>query len=82
MWRLVVPVLITSCQVSLKPKMGPVMAQVTTTITATRKAIGYPVACAVALAKRENGEPRYGSIMALLLRQPRRFRAIVSGAIR
>src|SRR4029079_12375855 len=63
---MVVPVLITSCHVSLKPKIGPVIAQVTTMSTATTKARGCPVACAVPLAKRANGELRYGSIMALL----------------
>src|SRR5215831_16277473 len=44
----------TSCHVSLKPKTGPVPAQTTITMTATRKAIGRPVARAVHLAKRVN----------------------------
>src|SRR5215475_12684356 len=44
----------TSCQVSLKPKTGPVPAQTTITVTATRKATGRPVARAVHLAKRVN----------------------------
>src|SRR5262249_51001940 len=44
----------TSCHVSLKPKTGPVPAQTTITMTATRKAMGRPVARAVHLAKRVN----------------------------
>jgi hypothetical protein len=48
---IVVPVLITSCQVSLKWKIGPVASQTTTTRTARRKALGRPVARAVALEK-------------------------------
>src|SRR5499426_3729851 len=51
---IVVPVLMTSCHVSLKPKTGPVPAQTTITMTATRKATGRPVARAVHLAKRVN----------------------------
>src|SRR5262252_4342206 len=49
---IVVPVLMTNCHVSLKPKTGPVPAQTTITMTATRKATGRPVARAVHLAKR------------------------------
>src|SRR5262245_66531730 len=44
----------TNCHVSLKPKTGPVPAQTTITVTATRKATGRPVARAVHLAKRVN----------------------------
>src|SRR5215510_7859338 len=51
---IVVPVLMTNCHVSLKPKTGPVPAQTTITVTATRKATGRPVARAVHLAKRVN----------------------------
>src|SRR5215468_3535579 len=51
---IVVPVLMTNCHVSLKPKTGPVPAQTMITVTATRKATGRPVARAVHLAKREN----------------------------
>src|SRR5829696_2743329 len=53
---MVVPVLMTSCQVSEKPKSGPVTAQTTTTPAATAKAGGRPVARAVHLAKRVNHE--------------------------
>lgn len=53
---IVVPVLITSCQVSLKPKSGPVIAQTTIVPNARIKAAGRPVACAAAFAKRLNHE--------------------------
>src|SRR5262245_61017992 len=49
---IVVPVLITSCQVSLKWKRGPVIAQVKTTANANAKAAGLPVARPVQFAKR------------------------------
>src|ERR1043166_8506720 len=51
---MVVPVLMMSCQVSLKPKSGPVIAQSAITATAAVNAIGRPVTFAVALAKRVN----------------------------
>ncbi len=47
---MVVPVLITSCQVSLKPNTGPLMPQITTIATAARKVHGEPVAAAAFLA--------------------------------
>jgi hypothetical protein len=40
---IVVPVLITSCQVSEKRKIGPVSAQTKTTRNARRKADAVPV---------------------------------------
>src|SRR5437762_2277899 len=46
---MVVPVLMTSCQVLLKWKIGPVTAQRATTPSAARNACGRPVARAVAL---------------------------------
>ena len=52
---MVVPVLMTSCQVSLKPKTGPVTAQTTIARRARPKVAGWPAARAVAL-----GEPRKG----------------------
>ena len=39
---MVVPVLITSCQVSLKPKIGPASAQIRTMATASTKVTGRP----------------------------------------
>ena len=48
---MVVPVLMTSCQVSEKSKSGPVIAQTTITVTARMNAQGDPVASDVALAK-------------------------------
>jgi hypothetical protein len=39
---IVVPVLMTSCQVSLKRKSGPEMPQTRITATATAKAAGRP----------------------------------------
>src|SRR5215218_9109406 len=53
---IVVPVLITSCQVSLKAKRGPVTAQTTITATARKKVSGRPVAWAVHLANRVKRE--------------------------
>ena len=51
---IVVPVLMTSCQVSLNPKSGPVTAHAATTETAIMKVTGLPVILAVNFAKREN----------------------------
>jgi len=51
---IVVPVLITSCQVSENLKIGPLAAQARTTSTQTRKACGLPVTRAVALANLAN----------------------------
>lgn len=39
---IVVPVLITSCQVSLKEKIGPVMIQVAMTASARKNVLGFP----------------------------------------
>src|SRR5687767_3201904 len=51
---IVVPVLITSCQVSLKPKTGPVTAHATMIDAAMMNVSGRPDACAVALVRRVN----------------------------
>src|SRR5687767_4906775 len=53
---MVVPVLITSCHVSLNPKNGPVTAQTTIVASARINARGRPVARDAALAKRLNAE--------------------------
>src|SRR5688572_32702436 len=53
---IVVPVLMTSCQVSLKPKRGPLTAQRMTTPNATPNAPGLPATCAVHFANRPNQE--------------------------
>jgi hypothetical protein len=50
----VVPVLMTSCQVSLKLKIGPVTAQITTTAVARKKMAGFPQKSAAWRAKRPN----------------------------
>jgi hypothetical protein len=50
---MVVPVLITSCQVSLKPKIGPVTSQTTSTRMAQLKVHGWPAILAVRLASIE-----------------------------
>lgn len=50
---MVVPVLITSCQVSLKAKSGPVTTQTTMMATARVNTRGRPQKCAAALANRE-----------------------------
>src|SRR4029453_6752353 len=52
---IVVPVLMTSCHVSLKWNRGPVTAHTTITPKAIAKAQGRPVQTAAALAKRANG---------------------------
>jgi len=44
---MVVPVLITSCQVSEKPKTGPETSQTTMIATASRKVIGRPDSWAI-----------------------------------
>src|SRR3569832_358869 len=54
---MVVPVLITNCQVSLKPNRGPVTAQMTTMATAIRKVVGLPLTREVATARRANQPP-------------------------
>ena len=51
---IVVLVLITSCQVSLKPKSGPLIAQATIVASASVKVIGRPLMRADAFAKRLN----------------------------
>ena len=50
----VVPVLMTSCQVSLKLKIGPVTAQITTTAVARKKMAGFPQKSEAWRAKRPN----------------------------
>ncbi len=54
---IVVPVLMTSCQVSLKWKSGPVTAQSRMTRTASPNVTGWPEARAVAFANRVNHSP-------------------------
>src|SRR5262245_24668154 len=51
---IVVPVLMTSCQVSLNPNNGPVTAQIRTMVTAIPNATGRPVQRAPCLANRPN----------------------------
>jgi hypothetical protein len=51
-----VPVLITSCQVSLKPNSGPVTSQTRIVNAANTEANGWQLVSAVHLAKSENGE--------------------------
>ena len=58
-----VPVLITSCQVSLKWKSGPVTIQTTMTVPASANAAGRPVARDVALAKAVNHEVDFVGFM-------------------
>src|SRR5688500_6751997 len=76
---MVVLVLITSCQVSLKRNRGPVRAQARMIPTAAANATGLPVTRAVRLAKRVNHEfdlrgRMYSSLIAAesLLRGPER----------
>jgi len=53
---IVVPVFMTSCQVSLNSNIGPVTAQAKIMIAALAKVGGCPVACEVHLAKRVDRE--------------------------
>jgi hypothetical protein len=53
---MVVPVLITSCHVSLYPNIGPVAAQIRTVNTARAKVTGLPDVFAIHLAKLGNHE--------------------------
>ena len=53
---IVVPVLMTKCQVSLNLKIGPVTAQAKIINAALMNAAGWPVARAVHFAKREKGD--------------------------
>ena len=63
---MVVPVLITNCQVSLKLKIGPVATHTTMTAAANMNAEGLPVARAVFLAKLVNQEEDLVGLMAKL----------------
>ena len=51
---MVVPVLITNCQVSLKPNSGPVINHAAITATASKNVVGRPARREVALARPEN----------------------------
>src|SRR5215216_6728791 len=51
---MVVPVLMTSCQVSDQPNTGPVIAQTTTTAQASTKAVGDPTCRSIQRANRSN----------------------------
>ena len=53
---IVVPVLMTNCQVSLKLNIGPVTPQTIMIKAAMMNAAGWPVARAVRLAKWEKGD--------------------------
>ena len=53
---IVVPVFITSCQVSLKPKIGPNEAQIIMTRTAAMNVTGFPVIDEVFLANLVNSD--------------------------
>src|SRR5258705_13502085 len=53
---IVVPVLITSCQLSLKPNSGPVISQTRTAPSARPKAAGLPMAREAALESQSKRE--------------------------
>src|SRR6187200_2067787 len=68
---IVVPVLMTSCHVSLKWKIGPVMAHTITTRTASTSAHGVPTACVTrsdAARNRSDIEGRSSSRCLLAMR--------------
>jgi hypothetical protein len=64
---MVVPVLITSCQVSLNPNSGPVTAHNTIISTAAKKVIGLPLKRAVRFVNRVNHDLDFVGLMSLLL---------------
>src|SRR6266508_598436 len=64
---MVVPVLITSCQVSEKPKNGPVSAQTMITPTATPNAEEPPVHSVTWRARRSSAKPTWGNLRLFLL---------------
>lgn len=57
----VVPVLMTSCQVSEYPKIGPVIIQIRMVRKANRNAVDEPVTCVAFEANRSNG-PAFGLV--------------------
>ena len=61
---MVVPVLITSCHVSLKPKIGPVTNHTTTIASAATIAQGVPTARVIASDQARNRSDRLGSSLA------------------
>jgi hypothetical protein len=69
----VVPVLMTSCQLSEKWKSGPLAAQIRTTVTESTKAVGRPVAFDTARAKER--KPWAESIVSILTTKTDRLRA-------
>ena len=70
---MVVPVLMTSCHVLLKWKMGPVAAHASTRARAARNAWGLPVARAVAL---EQTVKKLAVLMGLIRESYRTFRSL------
>src|SRR6187402_2094878 len=69
---MVVPVLMTSCQVSEKPNTGPVAAQITITSRAAEKVQKLPAAWLVLPATLANSSVTAGaSFMRGILAQPR-----------
>jgi hypothetical protein len=65
---IVVPVLITSCQVSLKPKIGPVTIHTMITESARKNVLGLPLNRDAFFARREYIEEVL--IMESALRRP------------
>jgi hypothetical protein len=63
----VVPVLITSCQVSLKRNNGPVTSQTRITPTARMKVEGRPVTRAVAFVSRVNRDRDFAGRIRIVL---------------
>ena len=58
---IVVPVLMTNCQVSLKPNIGPVIIHAAMMQTASTNTLGRPQKCAATLANRE-----YQAVLCIL----------------
>ena len=75
---IVVPVLITSCQVLENPNTGPSIAHATTQVAAIRNAQGLPIRSATRMAVRAN-QSRIASCLSLKSRRGPRFANTPSG---
>src|SRR5262245_61062355 len=79
---MVVLVLITSCQVSLKWKSGPLIPQTTIKVHAAANVSGRPAACAVAWANRVNSDRGLPSVMGLTQAQRARQKEVPQSVCR
>src|SRR3954451_7240964 len=71
---IVVPVLMTNCQVSEKPKIGPVIAQTTITSTASINVVARPAASDVLFAASPNNSAILLGVLRPLVCRDFRFK--------